>query len=295
MKLLDEKIKKSLLDNLPPCLTDILQDISFLDLREIRLRSGKPIMLYYGEEVKILSNIFSPGDISDIFGWICKNSIYAYLNEICSGFITLSGGHRVGISGECVVSGNEITNVTNLCGINIRIAREFKGCGAALMPHIKNGLTIKNTIIVAPPACGKTTMLRDIARIISQKHKVAIIDERSELGALYLGEPQFDIGPQTDVISKAPKTLGMAMALRALSPDVIITDEVGTKEDIDAMEQVIGAGCKIITSIHGYSVESIKKTKGGLLSLFDTAITLKKENGVPKISKITDMEEFTYD
>ena len=121
--------------------------------------------------------------------------------------------------------------------------------------------------------------------------KVTVIDERDELCAVCDGVSQFNIGHQTDVLSKAPKSVGMIMALRSLSPDVIITDEVGTKEDIYAMEQVLGAGCKIITSIHGYGKESIQTSKSSLLSLFDVCIELKKENGVPKVARITEAEE----
>lgn len=283
----DDKIKEELLNILPLEVSSILQNFSFSDLREIRLRTGRYMMLYYGNETISTQNIFNSTEICKIFEAICQNSVYAYLNQICEGFITLCGGHRIGICGECETNDGRISNIHNFCGINIRIAREFKGCANKLMPYIKNGNEIKNTLLVSPPACGKTTMLRDIARIISENKKVTVIDERKELGAVYRGIPQFDLGFQTDVFSKSPKNLGMIMALRALSPDVIITDEVGTKDDISAMEQALGAGCKIITSIHGYSAESIKNSKGQLLSLFDVLIELKKENGIPEISKIT--------
>ena len=282
----EDKTKKELLENLPLEVSSLLQNFSFSDLREIRLREGKCTMLYYGEETKKVGKIMDAYEIQKIFEAICKNSVYAYLNEICEGFITLSGGHRVGMCGECELQNGNISNIHSFCGINIRIAREFKGCARKLMPYITNGNEIKNTLLISPPACGKTTMLRDIARIISENKKVTVIDERKELGATHHGMPQFDLGPQTDIFSKSPKNLGMIMALRALSPDVIITDEVGTKEDITAMEQVLGAGCKIITSIHGYSAESIKNSKENLLLLFDVLIELKKENGTPEISKI---------
>ena len=288
MILHEDKIKEELLKKLPLELSSVLQNFSFSDLREIRLRAGRCIMLYYGNETKSIGKPLNSTEVCKVFEVICQNSVYAYLNEICEGFITLSGGHRVGISGECETQGGHISNIHNFSGINIRIAREFKGCARKLMPHIQNSNNIKNTILIAPPACGKTTMLRDITRIISESLKVTVIDERKELGAVCSGIPQFDLGPQTDVFSKAPKSIGMLMALRALSPDVIITDEMGTKEDISAMEQALGAGCKIITSIHGYSAESIKQSKGEFLSMFDVLIELKKVNGIPKISKITD-------
>jgi len=295
MDIQNEKIKNEIFQILPAKIYGMLKDIDFSDLREIRLRTNGQVMLYFGNETKTLGNPLSADNISEVFNSICKNSVYAYLNEICNGFITLPGGHRVGISGECVISGNEITNIHNLSGINIRIAREFKGCAFPIISHIKTAHEIKNTILISPPACGKTTMLRDIARIISARNKVTVIDERSEICGAFRGTPQFDVGTQTDVITKSPKTLGIIMALRALSPDVIITDEVGTKNDIEAIEEILGAGCKIITSIHGYSAESIKKSKGRLLSHFDLAIELTKRNGIPEIANIINMEEFTYD
>ena len=128
-------------------------------------------------------------------------------------------------------------------------------------------------------------MLRDIARKLSKTEKVTVIDERDEICALWEGKAQFNIGPQTDVLSKAPKNAGVIMAIRTLSPQVIITDEVGTSDDVFALKQAIGAGCSIITSIHGYGLESIKKAKGELLSLFDVILELKKINGVPCLSR----------
>ncbi|MBE7028107.1 MAG: stage III sporulation protein AA [Ruminococcaceae bacterium] len=290
-----DKIRHDILASIPSSAMPFLKEIDFADLREIRLRAGRKTVLYYGKTAEPVGRVYSSSDISEIFTSICRNSVYAYLDEIKNGFITLPGGHRIGFGGECVTENGKITNIHNICSINIRLAREFKGCAAPLINHIKSGGIIKNTILIAPPACGKTTMLRDIARMLSFKNKVTVIDERSELSAPFCGNIQFDLGPQTDIISRIPKSLGIIMALRALSPDIIITDEVGSKDDMSALEQLLGAGCKIITSIHGYSADSIKKSKGQLLLLFDTIIELTKRNGIPEISRVLHTEDFTYD
>ncbi|MBE7039999.1 MAG: stage III sporulation protein AA [Ruminococcaceae bacterium] len=290
-----DKIRHDILASIPASAIPFLKEINFTDLREIRLRAGRKAVLYYGKIAEPVGSAYSSSDISEIFASICRNSVYAYLDEIKNGFITISGGHRIGFGGECVMENGKISNIHNICSINIRLAREFKGCAAPLINHIKKGDMIKNTILIAPPASGKTTMLRDIARMLSFRNKVTVIDERSELSAPFCGNIQFDLGPQTDIISRVPKSHGIIMALRALSPDIIITDEVGSQDDIFALEQLLGAGCKIITSIHGYSAESIKKSKSQLLSLFDTIIELTKKNGIPQISRVLQAEDITYD
>ncbi|MBR6646491.1 MAG: stage III sporulation protein AA [Clostridia bacterium] len=294
MRYTTDKIKQEISESIPCEFAGIINQIDFDDLREVRFRAGQKMMLYYGTKTLQLGNIVSHQKILEIFESFCKSSVYAYLNEIKNGFLTLAGGHRIGICGECAVKNGEITNIYNISGLNIRIAREYIGCARKIIPYINDNGILKNTIIIAPPACGKTTMLRDIARTLSRTMKVTVVDERDEMCSMCDGVPQFDIGPQTDVYSKAPKALGITMALRSLSPDVIITDEVGTNEDISAILKALGAGCGIVTSIHGYSTDSIKESKGKLLSLFDIAIELKKENGVPKISNIIEMEK-TYD
>lgn len=287
----DEKTKKQLLSHLPQKFATLLERKDFTDLREIRFRAGQKPILYYGNKALPFGTLLTSTEISECLECFCKSSVYAYLNEIKNGFITLSGGHRVGISGECTVKGGEITNIHTVYGINIRIAKQFVGCSSDLMPYILKNTIVQNTIIIAPPACGKTTMLRDIARYLSHKMKVTVIDERDEICALYNGISNFSIGPQTDVLSKAPKSQGTLMALRSLSPDVIITDEVGADEDIYALRKALGAGCKIITSIHGYNTESIKKAKGQLLALFDVAIELYLKDGIPTIYNVINTED----
>jgi len=145
-----------------------------------------------------------------------------------------------------------------------------------LIKYIKENERILSTIIISPPGGGKTTLLRDIARILGESHKVTIIDERSEIAAQEFGVPQFDVGIQTDVLDGYTKDAGIRHALRSLSPDVIITDEIGTKSDISAIENILKGGCKIITSMHGYSIEEIREKKGEFLSLFEVAVTLER-------------------
>lgn len=288
----EQTITNEILDRLPTALRSHLDGEELSNLCEIRFRANCPIMLYYGNTFKVCGTyIVKTYDINAITTAFCDSSVYAHIGEIKHGFITLSGGHRVGISGECIMTGGEITNIGSISGINIRIAREFKNCARELVKYIKKGGILKNTLIIAPPACGKTTMLRDISRSLSRQFKVTVIDERSEIAAVRRGIPQFDVGMQTDVLDRCPKDRGMMMALRSLSPDVIITDEIGARNDFDAICGVINAGCKIITSVHGYDVASVKAAKSELLSLFDMAIVLDRKNGVPRIVSAEDLED----
>ena len=204
--------------------------------------------------------LISQNDILETMKILCNFSIYSYQNQIKEGFITLKGGHRVGISGTAVINNNEIINISDISSINFRISREVLGCSDRIFD--KFGLDIGGTLIIGPPSSGKTTILRDIARKLSTSFdgdkliKVSIIDERREIAASYQGVPQRDIG-FSDVLSGFPKAEGIIRAIRTLSPKIIICDEIGGVEDAEAIKKSLNSGVGIIASIHAKSTDEM--------------------------------------
>lgn len=228
------------------------------NIEEIRIRAFKPVIVQTSESVLELKSsdgspyIMTDKEVQKLFANLCENSIYAYINEIRNGYITVSGGHRVGIAGRAVCKNDVIKNITDISSLNIRIASERIGAGDEVMKHILNKGFLKSTIIFAPPMVGKTTVLRDVARQISNVgFKVGITDDRGEIAGMYRGVPQNDIGKFSDVIENAPKDKAINMLIRSMSPDVIITDEISNLEDMRAVLSAVGTGVKVIATTHG--------------------------------------------
>lgn len=247
-------------------------------LCEVRLRSGMPMALvlldgtFYITKNGEITEDYKKGitvtsqDIKRGMELITRSSVYAFSEDIKNGFITLSKGHRVGISGDAVVEDGKISHIRSVQSLNYRYAREVIGAADGVMNRILDGNHIKNTLIVSPPMCGKTTMLRDVARQLSLLgRKVSIVDERGEIAALFRGIPSFSLGANCDVLSNVNKAEGMLLMLRAMSPDVIITDEIGGEEDFDAIAEIKKRGVSIITSLHSF---------GDAPEGFDTVIRL---------------------
>ena len=238
-------------------------------LQEIRIRVSKPIILKQRNSDIVLQHIVTNEELLHILERFCENSIYAYKNQICEGFLTIKGGHRIGITGSCVIENGKIINIKYVSSLNIRIAREVKGCSNAIINEIIDidNQTILNTLLVSPPGKGKTTMLRDLVRQISngineRKFKgkiVGLIDERGELAACYRGIPQNDVGIRTDVIENVSKEKGVEILLRSMAPEIIACDEIGTHEDVKAIEKMLISGVKGIFTMHGNNMEDIKK------------------------------------
>lgn len=284
----------------------------FEGMEEIRLRAGKPLMTHNWNGDWFLSVegtlcktadrplIVQREDIMNTVTLMSENSVYAFQDEISNGFITLKGGHRVGLTGKVILEGGRVKNIRDFSGVNIRVAREVPGCSEKILEYILNEDRIFNTLLVSPPQCGKTTMLRDLSRNLSdgipafgfKGLKVGIVDERSEIAACHKGIPQYSTGVRTDVLDGCPKALGMLMMVRSMSPHVVLTDEIGNRGDKDAVMSVINAGVKIITTAHGYNITELKSRQEVLeileQKIFERFVVLSSANGPGTVEEIID-------
>lgn len=251
-------------------------------LEEIRIRVSKPIILKLANKEIIVEYIVTTQDILEIVEKITENSMYSYQQQICSGYITLKGGHRVGISGNVVMEENKVINVNYIYSLNFRIARQIIGVAEKVINEVLKNDEVSNTLIISKPGAGKTTILRDLIRIISKTKTVGVVDERGEIAAMYKNEPQNDLGIKVDILSNISKSLGIKMLVRSMAPDVIVADEIGTKEDIEAIKYAVTSGVKGIFTAHANNIEDVKKSpilKELLdLNLIDKIIILDKNN-----------------
>lgn len=253
-----EKIKELLEDNIGN---------DYGNLEEIRIRAKKPIILKLNDSEKIIKYIVSTEEIASTLQLVCENSIYSYQNQIANGYVTLDGGHRVGISGSCVVENGNVININYINSLNFRIARQVLNCSEYILKNIldNENSTIYNTLIVSAPGVGKTTLLRDIIRQISNGIKIikfkglniGLVDERGEIASLYKGVPENEIGIRTDVIENVSKGTGMRMLIRSMAPKIIVADEIGNKDDIEAINYAMCSGCKGIFTAHGRYFEDL--------------------------------------
>ena len=251
---------------LPETIGNSIKEFLMADgIQEIRIKVGKPIILNLAFEEKVLDYIPTREDLRHLITKISNYSLYAFEEEIKQGYITLKGGHRVGLAGECVISKGEVRTIKNISSLNIRICKEVIGSSNKVMRFITNDNRVYNTLIVSPPKCGKTTILRDIAKNLSngmyqinlKGKKVTIVDERSEIAACYNGIPQMNVGIRTDILDNCLKKSGMIMAIRSLSPEVLICDEIGTKGDLEALNMAFNSGVNVIVTVHGYDIADV--------------------------------------
>lgn len=273
------------------------------EIEEIRIRTDKPITIRVNDSNRILKHKVTQEETLRTFEKICENSIYSYRKQICEGFITIKGGHRIGITGQVVMEDNKVININYISSLNFRIARQKLECSNEALKYIINPEenTIYNTLIVSPPGCGKTTMIRDVVRKLSNGIKefnfkgrtVGLVDERGEIAAMYKGIPQNDVGVRTDVIDNISKDKGMRMLVRSMAPEIITCDEIGSKEDVQAINYAICSGIKGIFTAHGGNIEEINLNPelADLLkkNVFEKIIFLDtKQKGV--ISKVYELD-----
>lgn len=299
-------------DNMKNFWKQLAKEADFIE--EVRIRINNPItVLIKGKEYflnpkgELTGNIkearlITGEEIESILNHICKCSVYAFRDELKEGYITVPGGHRVGLAGEVVVDEKgQILTIKYVTFMNIRISHQIIGAADGVIPFLFEEGQLKNSLIVSPPGCGKTTMLRDVVRQLSKgnfrrrPYKVGVVDERNEIAGGYHGMPQNDLGPRTDVISCLSKKHAMLMLIRSMSPEVLALDEIGGKEDIEAITFAIKCGVKIVATIHAGSMEEVLKKpymdalfgEGG----FEKLIFMEKTDGVCRISQKVNIGE----
>lgn len=274
------------------------QDSRFrAQIEEIRIRTGSPvIILSGGREYYLNGENALPADgktIREIFNSIINHSAYAYQEELSKGFITIEGGHRVGVCGKVIMEKGEIKAIKEISSLNIRRCREIIGVSDRLMPKLFNEKgAFLHTIIISPPMCGKTTLLRDIVRNLSGLgFRVGVCDERSEIAGSHMGVASFDLGHRTDIMDGCPKSEAMLMLIRGMSPAIIATDEIGKPADLPGIEGALCAGVGLLTTIYGGSREDLLRSSLGHLvssGIFKRFVFLSNNPSIGTISSVTD-------
>ncbi len=275
-------------------------------VQEIRLRKGLPICVVGPQGDTLLNGDGFPvsdDDIDKTLALVTDSSYYALENEFANGYITIPGGHRVGLTGQVVTWADGAVRLREISGFNFRVAREVKGAGERLVPMLmgKSG-HLASTLIVSPPGCGKTTLLRDLCRISGQgvpklglrPAQVGIVDERSEIAACFRGVPQHDVGPRVDVLDRCPKAKGMMMLLRSMGPDLMVTDEIGSDEDAQAVAVALAGGASVLATCHGDDLEQVRKRPHSAWIVergyFQKAVVLSKRLGPGTLEYVGEMK-----
>ncbi|WP_373230489.1 stage III sporulation protein AA [Cohnella sp.] len=276
----------ALMELFPTSLRHVLEQVpdhTMDTLEEIRIRENRPLEISYGSRFSFVRSdgtltddyreAYVPGreDCRALLERVTNHSIYAVEEELRRGYVTVAGGHRIGLAGRTVLDNGIVSHLRDIAGFNVRMARARIGFGAQVLPGLLDfkSKTIRHTLIISPPQQGKTTLIRDLARCLSSGEwhhsaaqgwggrKVGIIDERSEIAASEKGVPTFDLGPRCDVLDACPKAEGIMMMVRSLSPEIIVVDEIGRPEDAAALNEAIHAGVRVLATAHAADLSDV--------------------------------------
>ena len=280
----------SFMQYFPPRLTEALFIMGTKDMQEIRIISEKNVSVVKSGVLLDTGILIKSDEMKKIMNSMCRGSMYAMQQSLTKGYLTLAGGHRVGVCGRCVTEKETVTHMTDISAICIRISRQVQGAADSIMEYLEYNGKLYNTLLISPPGGGKTTVLRDIARQLGNHRKVCIADERGEIAACRDGIPTYDVGRFTAIMDSVPKAQGIVMMLRSMSPEIIITDETGTLEEEQAVSRLINCGVKIITSAHGYSEKDVlqRQYPGALVEkgVFERIIVLSGHPHPGTVEKI---------
>ncbi|MEK3890772.1 stage III sporulation protein AA [Bacillus sp. FSL K6-3431] len=293
---------ETVLQYIPMQISELIQSLPnklLTEMEEIRLRIGRPVEVCASCQPHFLNYTFTKKDADQFISKLANHSFYTLDEELKKGYITIAGGHRVGLAGKVILENGYVKAIRHLASFNIRIAREKPGVADKYIPYLYDQ-GWKNTMVIGAPQTGKTTLLRDLARLAStgmeNYHipalKVGIVDERSEIAGCVHGEPQLRFGPRVDVLDACPKAEGMMMMIRSMSPDVLIVDEIGRPEDSIAILEAVNAGIKLIMTMHGRNIAEVKN-RPMLKEIFDQnvferVIGLSREKGPGTVTTISD-------
>lgn len=282
---------ETLLAVFPKAIRDGIDGLSAMDKRdltEIRIRVNRPVTMRIGSGEYFIKGLdksmeeegaitASVEDCQRMMANICEHSVYLKEEQIRQGYVTVPGGYRVGISGSVCMENGKVKSMDNVYGFTVRIAKEIIGCGGEIARSIVDCRGVKSTLLVSRPRGGKTTILRDLARILSDEHKlsVCIVDERREIAGCVDGVPSFQVGLRTDVLDGCDKAVGMMMAVRTMAPDVLIVDEIGGQEDMEAIAHSLNCGVSVLATAHGDSLEHVFSR--GITDVFDHYVLLDKQ------------------
>lgn len=287
---------------LSPTLRAIVQQAALPALEEIRIRLNRPLMVKNRQGFRFLSiqgqptsaahaYIVNRDDLERTLQLVTENSWYAWEQEIQGGYLTLPGGHRVGLGGKAVYAAGKLKTIKHVSSLNFRQARAVVGAADPIIGKVapKDSPRIVSTLIVSPPGCGKTTLLRDLTRQVANRgFQVVVIDERSEIASSYRGVPQLDVGLQTDVLDGYDKELGVNHALRGLGPEVVVTDEIGHGGDARILAELARSGVRVIATCHGESWEQLQSRSWaqGSLEMFELVVFLSRRRGPGTIESV---------
>ncbi len=312
MNNMQTSLNKHIYPILPPHIARLIAALpgSLLNkLTEIRIRANQPLQLVLGNQditvqTEHTSQVYqcTCEDVHRTFQLICKNSVYAFEEEVRQGYLTIAGGHRVGLTGQAITFEGTVSTLKSISSLNIRLAREIPGCADRILPLVtaKEHNEVFSTLIISPPRCGKTTILRDLIRQLSAGNPllgiagvpIGVVDERSEIAACQQGIPTVDLGPRVDVLDACPKASGLLMLIRSMSPRIVATDELGRREDALAVREAVYAGVKVIATAHSRTIDEFQRRPyvGELIQeqVFERFIILSNRSGPGTIEEVLD-------